>query len=110
MAEAMKASEAADKRKMYIYAGLIAFILILLLIIFIVVRRSTISETVDYPNGQRVDMIVGDEETEKEIAISSEELSPEEKKRRKMKDELKELVGDQPKEIADILKGWLTEE
>ncbi len=110
MAEAMKASDAADKRKMYIYAGLIAFILILLLIIFIVVRRSTISETVDYPNGQRVDMIVGDEETEKEIAISSEELSPEEKKRRKMKDELKELVGDQPKEIADILKGWLTEE
>ena len=100
---------AAQTRRMYIYAGLIALILVLLITAFIVLRRSTAEES--YQTGSEVDFTVGEEmeQAEKQAAPTTE-LSEEEKQRRQMKEELEGLVNDKPEEVAQVLKSWLMEE
>ena len=101
--QAQMAAQAENRRQMYIYGGLIAFILLALIATFFILRRSTEEE---YETGQQVDMMVGEEEP----PSPEEELSEEEKERRRMKEEIEELVNDRPGEIAQLLKSWLEQE
>ena len=109
VAQAQSDQMAAQTRRMYIYAGLIALILVLLITAFIVLRRSTAEES--YQTGSEVDFTVGEEmeQAEKQAAPTTE-LSEEEKQRRQMKEELEGLVNDKPEEVAQVLKSWLMEE
>ncbi|MGM0437990.1 MAG: flagellar basal-body MS-ring/collar protein FliF [Bacillota bacterium] len=102
--QAQLSAQTENRRQMYIYGGLIAFILLALIATFFILRRSTEEE---YETGQRVDMMVGEEE---ETPSPEEELSEEEKERRKMKEDIEELVNDRPDEIAQLLKSWLEQE
>ncbi|HKL75958.1 MAG TPA: flagellar M-ring protein FliF C-terminal domain-containing protein, partial [Halanaerobiales bacterium] len=102
--QAQLAAQAENRRRMYIYGGLIAFILLALIATFFILRKGTEEET--YETGQTVDMMVGEEAT----SSSEEELSEEEKERRKMKEDIEELVNDRPGEIAQLLKSWLEQD
>ena len=103
--QAQLAAQAENRRQMYIYGGLIAFILLALIATFFILRRSQRDE--EYETGQSVDMMVGEGE---EVKPPEEELSEEEKERRRMKEEIEELVNDRPGEIAQLLKSWLEQE
>ena len=102
--QAQLAAQAENRRRMYIYGGLIAFILLALIATFFILRRG--SEEEEYETGQTVDMMVEEEETPSQ----EKELSEEEKERRRMKEEIEELVNDRPDEIAQLLKSWLEQE
>ncbi len=54
-------------------------------------------------------MTVGDTEDD-DIELPAHELSDEEKKIRKMKSELDEMVDEQPEEMAELLKSWLLDD
>ena len=109
MAAAREREEAARRRQFLIYSGLIVGILLLaLLAVFLLRRRSSRQEEMAVPEGARVDMMV--EEEEEEIELPDEELSEDEKKVRKMREELHEMAEDQPEEMAELIKSWLMEE
>jgi flagellar M-ring protein FliF len=106
--EAQSIQAAAQARQTYIYAGLIALILILLFSAFFFLRRSS-SQGV-YDTGGQVDLTVGEEMGRAEKQIAATKLSEEEKERRQMKSELEELINDRPEEVAQVLKSWLMED
>ncbi len=104
IAAAQQAAQSAEFRKSLIYGGLIAIILILMLTGFFMLRRN-LNGT---PNtGEEIDVTVDDmADIEAELAASSE-LSTDEKKRRRLKEEIEDIVFDQPEDVAELLKGWL---
>lgn len=109
MAQARQEESEAERQRQLLYAGLIAGIIILtLIILFIISRRAKKDEDVAL-QGSQVDMTVGDSE-EEDIELPVHELSDEEKKIRKMKSELDEMVEEQPEEIAELLKSWLLDD
>ncbi|MFN2363381.1 MAG: flagellar M-ring protein FliF C-terminal domain-containing protein, partial [Halarsenatibacteraceae bacterium] len=109
MAQAREAEAEAERQRQLIYIGLIVGIIILTLItIFILNRKAKKKEEVAV-QGRQVDMTVGDSE-EEDIELPAHELSDEQKKIRKMKSELDEMVDEQPEEIAELLKSWLLED
>jgi flagellar M-ring protein FliF len=108
MSQLEEFQEAAVKRKTYIYAGLIALVLIFLMILFFIFRRlPSRIEDKEIKSGNVLDYMVNEEEFE-EVAVSK--LSTEEKKRQKYKKEITKLVSDKPEEISQILKSWLMED
>ena len=102
---AMAASEDAQMRRNYLYAGLILFILILL-IAGIVIMKKSVADTAE-ETGEEIDMVV-DDETGK--IYSGPDLSEEEKKRLELKEKLQEQIAEQPEEVAQLIKSWLMEE
>lgn len=109
MAAAREREEAARRRQFLIYSGLIVGILLLALLTVFLLRRRGRQEKRAVPEGARVDMMV-EEEEEEEIELPDEELSEDEKKVRKMREELHEMAEDQPEEMAELIKSWLMEE
>ena len=107
VAQAQSAATAESTRKMYIYGALIAFILLMLTTLFFVLNRSSEDE---YEAGEAIDMMVSDEMKNAEGETAAAELSEEEKERKKMKEDIEQLVNDKPEEVAQLLKGWLQDE
>lgn len=109
MAQAREQEAEAERQRQFLYAGLIAGIIILTLIIIFILSRRTKKEEDMALQGSQVDMTVGDSE-EDDIELPAHELSDEQKKIRKMKSELDEMVDEQPEEIAELLKSWLLDD
>lgn len=103
VAEARAAQEAAQRRDLYIYGGLILLVLIFTsgLIIFLYRRRSTQPE-----KGTNIDLQVGEDEEEESIF----ELNDEQKKKAKMKKELENMVHQDPESAAKLIRSWLVDE
>ncbi|SDB99699.1 MULTISPECIES: flagellar basal-body MS-ring/collar protein FliF [unclassified Candidatus Frackibacter] len=104
IANEMKAAEAADQKR-WIIIGII--ILIIIIIASLIIRNMMTNSKVEKES--EIDVVVGDE-PETESAATEEELSPEEKMRKEMKDEISQLMKKQPDEVARLLKTWLTED
>jgi len=104
-------AESQEKRRLYIYSGLIAFIFIILLIMFIILRKSMAPAEEEVIPGRAVDYLVGEEEDEEEDEIDiSTSLSEEEKRRQKLRKTIADIITDRPEEVAQLLKSWLLEE
>ncbi len=101
---AREAEAAAQKRMTYIYGGLIVLTLLVIIISLNIFRKK--KET-KYIPGEEIDYEVGQKVEEVE---EKEELSEEEKQRRKMRIELEDVVTRKPEEVARLLKNWLIEE
>jgi len=104
-----QASEAeAQRQRMLIYAGLIAFIFIILFTLSLVLfRRRRVEE--EMPE-HVLDLLV-DDTLDEEIAVGLEtELTDEQKKRREILKQLTELINEQPEEVTQIIKSWLLDE
>ena len=100
--EAVAAQEAAERRQMYIYGGLILLVLILTsaLIIYLY-RKKPSPET-----GSQVDVSV--EEDEEEIDLF--EPDADQKKRAKVKNELENMIHSDPENAAKLIRSWLVDE
>ncbi len=109
MAQARQAEAEAERQRQLLYAGLIAGIIILTLITIFILRRRAKKEEDVALQGSQVDTTVGDSEDD-DIELPAHELSDEEKKIRKMKSELDEMVDEQPEEMAELLKSWLLDD
>lgn len=107
LASARSAEAAARRTKMLIYAGLIGFILLLLVISLFVFRRST--RTGEEGKGQHALDYMVDDELEDEVATAAE-LTDEQKKRMKIREQLTELINDKPEEVTEMIKSWLVDE
>lgn len=108
MAQLREQELEAEDRQRLIYAGLIIGILIIGFIIVLLIRRRSKQKTLETGQGTRVDMTVADED--EDVELPGHELTEEEKKVRKMKSELDDMVGDQPEQVAELLKSWLLED
>lgn len=100
--EAMQAQEAAERRQMYIYGGLILLVLILTsaLIIYLY-RKKPAAE-----RGSQVDLSV--EEDEEEIDLF--EPDADQRKRAKVKNELENMIHSDPENAAKLIRSWLVDE
>ncbi len=107
IARAQAEVNASNQRRTYIYGGLIILLVIILFVTLLILRRS--GEPQQAPAGGNVDYRVGEEEELPEEEFKNG-LTEEEKRRQKMKTELESLVTERPKEVAQLLKGWLLEE
>lgn len=101
------AAREAERTRMYIYAGLIALISIILLLLFLVFRRSKRPAGEELVPGKAIDFMVGDE-AEDELAATV--LTEEDKKRQQLKEEIAEMISERPEEVAQLLKSWLMDE
>ncbi|MFP4016020.1 MAG: flagellar basal-body MS-ring/collar protein FliF [Halanaerobiales bacterium] len=108
IAEAEVAALEAERSERFIYGALIAFILLALLIIFIVMRRSAEPSSEELVPGKAIDFMV-DEDLEEEVAATTG-LTDEEKARKKLRESVAKTVGEKPEEVAQLLKSWLTED
>jgi len=102
-----RASSQAERNRMYLYSGLIVFVLLILVIFTISLRRSGKTTSEDIIPGKAVDFIVGDEE---EDSLFAEELTEEEKQRKQLRDAIAKTVSEQPEEVAQLLKNWLLDD
>lgn len=107
IATAQAAEAAAQRTRMLIYAGLIGFILIVLLITFFVFRRSD-KEEEEVSTQNAIDYMV-DEDLEEQIAASAE-LTSEQKKRKQIREQLASLINEKPEEVTEMIKSWLVDE
>ena len=100
--EAIAAQEAAERRQMYIYGGLILLVLILTsaLIIYLY-RKKPAAE-----RGSQVDLSV--EEDEEEIDLF--EPDADQRKRAKVKNELENMIHSDPENAAKLIRSWLVDE
>lgn len=108
MAQLREQQLEAENRQRLIYAGLIIGVLIIGFIMVLIIRRRSRKESLAAGQGTRVDMTVSDED--EDVELPGHELTEEEKKVRKMKSELDDMVGDQPEQVAELLKSWLLED
>ena len=106
IATAQAAEAAAQRTKMLIYAGLIGFILLLLIISLFIFRRSGRGEGEISKNA--IDLMV-DEDLEEQVAASAE-LTSEQKKRKHIREQLTNLINEKPEEITEMIKSWLVDE
>ncbi|MCK8823555.1 flagellar basal-body MS-ring/collar protein FliF [Fuchsiella alkaliacetigena] len=107
MTAEMEAAQAAQRRR-WIIIGIITLLIVLigaLILRKILIDEDDIGE--ETPAG--LDMMVDDGMAEQSAAVE-EELSPEDKRRKEIKEEISQLVEEQPKEIARLLKTWLSED
>ncbi|MFW6294942.1 MAG: flagellar basal-body MS-ring/collar protein FliF, partial [Halanaerobium sp.] len=100
--DAVQAQEAAERRQMYIYGGLILLVLILTsaLIIYLY-RKKPAAE-----RGSQVDLSV--EEDEEEIDLF--EPDADQRKRAKVKNELENMIHSDPENAAKLIRSWLVDE
>jgi flagellar M-ring protein FliF len=104
----MKATRENTRNK-WIIVGIVT--LLVVLIGGIIIRRMMTDS--EFERESSVDVMVGDETGTEQAATQEKEeepLSPEEVRRKEMKEEISDLVKDQPEEVARLLKTWLTEE
>lgn len=107
--QAQIAQTEREKREMYIYAGLISLILLILLILIISLRQPSKEVVQETVQPQNLDVTVDDSLDKLEEELAATNLSTEEKKLKKMKEEIASLVSKKPEEVANILKNWLQE-
>ncbi|MEJ6950212.1 flagellar basal-body MS-ring/collar protein FliF [Natronospora cellulosivora (SeqCode)] len=108
IARAEAASLEAERSSMYLYSALIALTLIVLLILFIFIKRSVDPVSEEVIPGKAIDFTV-DEDLEKEVAASNG-LTEEEKARIQLRENIAKTVGEKPEDVAQLLKTWLTED
>jgi len=103
--EARAAQAAADTRQMYIYGGLILFVLLLTsaLIFFLYRRRAQLQ-----PQGAATNVDISVEEDEEEMSLF--EPDKEQKQRAQLKEELENVVHSDPESAAKLIRSWLVEE
>ncbi len=105
--EARAAAAARETQKRNLYGTLLGLILIILFISLLVMkrRREKAVET-----GKKVDIQPGEEEIEQAYSEAASELSEEEKRRKHLREEIEDVVHEQPENVAEILKSWLIED
>lgn len=103
--EMLQYRNAERTRTLIIYgvAGLIG--LILLWLVFRRTRNAPIAQT----KGSNINTIIGDAMEEMAPTITHE-LTPEEKARKQMRQELSDLVSKRPEDVAQLLKTWLMDD
>lgn len=94
--------QAAETRKWITYGviGLVGFLL--LWIVFRQIRKSAIDHR------KRLDQLL-QQQAEVELA-ATHELTPEEKARKEMRNELSDLISSKPEDVAELMKTWLMED
>lgn len=100
--EAMQAQQEAERRKMYIYGGLILLVLLLTSALIIYLYRQKPSSN----RGSNIDISV--EEDEEEIDLF--EPDAEQRKRAKVKNELENMIHSDPENAAKLIRSWLVDE
>ncbi|MFW6267054.1 MAG: flagellar basal-body MS-ring/collar protein FliF [Halanaerobium sp.] len=100
--EAMQGQEAAERRQMYIYGGLILLVLILTSALIIYLYRKKPAAD----RGSKVDVSV--EEDEEEIDLF--EPDADQKKRARVKKELENMIHSDPENAAKLIRSWLVDE
>jgi flagellar M-ring protein FliF len=104
-AEAARESQAAaERRRMYIYGALIAFVLLISagLIIYLVRRNG-----IQTQSGTNLDMSVEDNEDELESLFQPDR---EQRKEAHMKRELEQMIHSDPENAAKLIRSWLLDE
>ncbi|ADL13151.1 flagellar basal-body MS-ring/collar protein FliF [Acetohalobium arabaticum] len=110
MTAEMEAQKSAEQRR-WIIIGIIT--ILVLIIGFLILRRLRSGSGRAGDGGQgaeELDVVVDDQGQTETAATEEKELSPEERKRKEMKEEISDLVEQQPEEVARLLKTWLAEE
>lgn len=107
MAAKIDSEKAATERRWMIIG---AVVLLIVIVAGIIIRRMMTTSEVSEMEEESLDVVVDDGMEEQAAAEQEEELSPEEKRRKEMKEEVAQLVREQPDEVARLLKTWLTEE
>ena len=82
----------------WVYVVLAALVLAIVLLVWR--RRQTTTET-----GEGIDIVIGDDEP-----TTSEPLSPEDKRRKELREQIAKLAQDKPEDFAQIVKTWLADE
>ncbi len=108
MAAAMASAEMASRRTTYVHAGLIGFIFIILLIMFMIFRKNTEPVGEDVVTGKAVDYLIKDEMEEEAAATGP--LTEQDIRRRKLREKVAETVAEKPEEVAQLLKSWLVDD
>ncbi|MCK8826318.1 flagellar M-ring protein FliF [Natroniella acetigena] len=103
------AAEESRRQRILLYLLIGVGILIISLLIILYKRReqpddSTTTEEVEA--GQEIDYLI--DEAQDEFAAAN--LSEGEKERQRLQRNIRNLVNDQPEEIADLIRSWLAEE
>ncbi|MGM0471511.1 MAG: flagellar basal-body MS-ring/collar protein FliF [Bacillota bacterium] len=106
---AMEANQTAQWRRWLIIGGIFLVALIVGILLIRRLQGGGSGTDVNQAESEELDVII-DDQGQTETAATKEELSPEEKKRKERKEELTELVREEPEEVARLLKSWLAEE
>lgn len=101
MAEEM---EAARRREQMLKLGIASgALLALALIAWLVARKRRRAEEIDYLAGPAISL-------EEVLATKEEELSPEEKEKARIVEYIQNLIRQNPREVAQLLRTWLNED
>ncbi|TDX51935.1 flagellar basal-body MS-ring/collar protein FliF [Orenia marismortui] len=101
-----EASEAAKRRTILLSLLIgIAILIAVLLIVLYRKRRNEMGSEAEV--GQNVDYLI--DEAEEEFAVG-DNLTSEERERQKLQNQLRNIIKDQPEEIAGLIKSWLSED
>ncbi|RAK08893.1 flagellar M-ring protein FliF [Halanaerobium saccharolyticum] len=100
--EAMQAQQAAERRQMYIYGGLILLVLILTSALIIYLYRKKPAAD----RGSSVNVAVEEDEEEMDLF----EPDADQKKRAKLKNELENVIHSDPENAAKLIRSWLVDE
>ncbi len=102
--ENQKYLDEASRNRMLVITALI---IVGLLIISIVVIRRKGKEELSEEAGQNIDYMI--DEAQDEFA-ATDSLSAEEKEKQRLQQQLKNIIKDQPEEIAGLIKSWIAED
>lgn len=99
-----KEMEAARRREQLLKLGIAtAAVIFLALVSWLVIKRMRRREEIDYIAGPAMSL-------EEVLATREAELSPEEKEKARMIEYIQNMVRQNPKEVAQLLKTWLNED
>jgi flagellar M-ring protein FliF len=99
----------AEKRQIYMYAGLaiLAFVIIGV-VIGVVVRRRRLETQI--PLTGEIMARPFTVEDDEDIQIPEKEFTPEEKEQRKIKERVEKVAREQPDDVAQLIRSWLAQE
>ena len=105
--EERRQEEAAQREQLIRFIAIIIGILIIAIVFILRRQRGTSSSEEAEEEVSNIDYTVSDAEEE---MAPTQDLSEEEKERKRILGELRGLVHDQPEEIAELIRSWLVEE
>ncbi|MHB8170481.1 MAG: flagellar basal-body MS-ring/collar protein FliF [Thermincolia bacterium] len=110
--ELKKAEEEEKQQKLWtLIGGITAAVVLVAIIAFMFFRKKKeVKETEEEYRVSPVLTVADLIENKPEEEITATELSPEEKEKAKIKNEIEKLVNKDPANVAQLLKTWLTEE
>ncbi|WP_097016462.1 flagellar basal-body MS-ring/collar protein FliF [Orenia metallireducens] len=102
----IEAERARKRIFLFSLLGIVGFLIILLMIMMVRKRRSQFEDDSNQA-GENINYLI--DEAEEEFAVSNN-LTPEERERQKLQNQLRNIISEQPEEIAGLIKSWLSED